>query len=312
MFCSSPCLKALLSLIPHGKLKCPTCKDPFKPFEIFSVDPEGEGRERSVELLSEALLGMEERGGAALGVSSSSSSGSTGSSSSSSSGSRGCSQQLPSGVPSTERVNAITLPDSLAKNVGSKVATLLRRLVCLAEEEDKAIVVSSSPNCLYSVQAGCRVLGIPCSLLAGSASARADTVALFSSSAAAASSSSSSFGGRPLRVLLLSTFADCAGLTLTAANHLYLMDQVLHLNTLMQLQARLARLGQTKSVYIYHLCTFPVDAAMLLQRHRGAAPLCATEDSPSPLASAPATVIDNQVLSPEAALSLLRYSTSAF
>jgi hypothetical protein len=58
----------------------------------------------------------------------------------------------------------------------------------------------------------------------------------------------------PLRVLLLHATADCAGLTLTAANHLFLLDAVLSAATLAQLVGRICRVGQRKPCVVYHLC----------------------------------------------------------
>ena len=58
----------------------------------------------------------------------------------------------------------------------------------------------------------------------------------------------------PLRVLLLHATADCAGLTLVCANHLFLLDPVLSAATLAQLVGRICRVGQLKPCVVYHFC----------------------------------------------------------
>jgi len=271
MFCSDPCLKFLISKSAFvAGLKCPVCKERFTPSDIFSVDPHCEGREKSIELLAATLHP------AGLG----------GGSSASASASGRAGYGVPTTVPSTERVTGVPLPDSLARTLGSKVAALLRRLACLPAE-DKSIVVCASARGLEGVRSGCRALGIGCAMLAGSASSRADTVARFSE------------GGAALRVLLLVTGTDCAGLTLTAASHLFLLDQVVLQNTHVQLCARLARLGQVKPVFIYHLVSFPVDEAMLRARE-GAA-----EKGSAAQGSGVSVSIDARLCSAEETLALL-------
>jgi SNF2 family DNA or RNA helicase len=52
-------------------------------------------------------------------------------------------------------------------------------------------------------------------------------------------------------VLLLSTQANAAGLTLTAANNLLVLDVTLNLEDELQLLHRIHRIGQTRPVNIF-------------------------------------------------------------
>lgn len=55
------------------------------------------------------------------------------------------------------------------------------------------------------------------------------------------------------RVLVLAVATDCAGLTLTRANHLFLLDPVLSPAVFAQLVGRIARQGQTRPCFVYDM-----------------------------------------------------------
>ena len=104
------------------------------------------------------------------------------------------------------------------------------------------------------IQLACRQEKIGCAILGGGATQRAEVVAAFTSPSSTTT------------LLLLHAEQDCAGLTLTAANHLFLLDQPLSTNILAQLTARIARLGQRKPCYVYHLLLTPLDEACVTLR----------------------------------------------
>ena len=55
------------------------------------------------------------------------------------------------------------------------------------------------------------------------------------------------------KALVLAVATDCAGLTLTRANHLFLVDPILSPAVSAQLVGRIARQGQTRPCSVYHL-----------------------------------------------------------
>ncbi len=51
---------------------------------------------------------------------------------------------------------------------------------------------------------------------------------------------------------MLAVATDCAGLTLTCANHIFLLDPVLSPAVMAQLVGRISRQGQTRPCYVYN------------------------------------------------------------
>jgi SNF2 family DNA or RNA helicase len=109
----------------------------------------------------------------------------------------------------------------------------------------------------------CRALngeGVSAAVLHGSAAQRAEVVKRFISPAAGA-------GG--LQVLLLNATADCSGLSLVVANHLFVLDPVMSPATLQQLCGRISRQGQTKPCAIYHVISSgSVDEGLVMIRSK--------------------------------------------
>jgi len=200
---------------------------------VFTVDPLSHGRERSLA----PLATLAARGAAAL--------------------SGGAPAAEVEGLPATRAVNGCELPAASLRRYGSKLCAVLRRLLRLPAGE-KAIVVCGWGALLDAAARACAALRLGAVLLAGSPTARAEKVRAFTTSAAA-------------RVLLLHAATDCAGLTLVAANHLFLLDQQLHPGTLAQLVARIARQGQARQCFVYHVFSAPVDVATLRARERASA-----------------------------------------
>ena len=82
--------------------------------------------------------------------------------------------------------------------------------------------------------------GVSAAVLHGTAAQRAEVVKRFISQ-----------GG--LRVLRLNATADCSGLSLVVANHLFVLDPVMSPATLQQLCGRISRQGQVRPCAIYHV-----------------------------------------------------------
>jgi hypothetical protein len=57
----------------------------------------------------------------------------------------------------------------------------------------------------------------------------------------------------PPRVLILSLGTDCAGLTLTCASHLFVLDPPLSPAVMSQLVGRICRQGQTRTCHVFHM-----------------------------------------------------------
>jgi len=80
---------------------------------------------------------------------------------------------------------------------------------------------------------------------------------------------SASFLGAPARVLLLDANADCSGLSLTVANHVFLLDPVPNEGDLAQLAGRVGRCGRNKPCFVYMIVadgTCEEDAIEALKR----------------------------------------------
>jgi SNF2 family DNA or RNA helicase len=123
---------------------------------------------------------------------------------------------------------------------GGKLMCISRRLKTLTPSGDKAIVATTFATLLPLAQAAFRAEGIDAEVLSGPPAQRARAVQNFQTKPRA-------------RVLLLSIGADCAGLTLTAANHLFVLDPVLSPQVMGQLAGRICRQGQVKPCFVYHM-----------------------------------------------------------
>lgn len=72
-----------------------------------------------------------------------------------------------------------------------------------------------------------------------------------------------------VQVLLLAMGMDASGLTLTCANHLFVLDPVLSPAVNAQLIGRICRQGQVRPCYVCHLLVEnSVETRMTLLRHR--------------------------------------------
>ena len=141
--------------------------------------------------------------------------------------------------------------------LGSKLAALCRCVRTLPPDEK--VVVATSFNRLRGIAAAkLRAEGIPALVLAGSAAEMAATVAHFISEPAHGS-----------RALVLRMVTDCAGLTLTRASHLFLLDPPLLPSVAAQLIGRITRQGQARPCYIYHVVSEgSVDERLIRMRDR--------------------------------------------
>jgi hypothetical protein len=251
---------------------CPSCRRPFTLAELLVVDPglagqeaasvslesvyaDGTGTGRGSAGTGAAAASAGAEGSAALAATASSASSSLHRSSSSGSGGTSASDHTATlaqyGVASMAAVNAIQLPSSLA-DYGSKVGAVCRRLQCLPAG-DKAIIVSRFSRALDCAAAALGELGVGAVRLEGPPSKRADAVRVFNAA-------------RPeiVRAMLLNAEADCSGLTLVAANHMFLLEPVLGRSTLAQLIGRVSRMGQTKACVVYHLVATPTHEEALI------------------------------------------------
>jgi hypothetical protein len=72
-----------------------------------------------------------------------------------------------------------------------------------------------------------------------------------------------------IRVLLLDMHSSYSGVTLTAANHLFLLDAFHNISETQQIIARISRQGQRKPCFVYHMCCdASVEEAILVKRER--------------------------------------------
>ena len=116
---------------------------------------------------------------------------------------------------------------------------IARRLKSIAGG-DKAVVATTFASLLPLARQAFGAEGIDAVVLSGSAGERAAAVQAFQTKPAT-------------RVLLLAVGTDCAGLTLTMANHLFVVDPVLSAAVMAQLVGRVVRQGQQRECTIYHM-----------------------------------------------------------
>ena len=164
---------------------------------------------------------------------------------------------LPSTVPFASNLPART-PDvcnlplaARSDDHGSKVCAMLRRLRSLPPT-DKALVVSTWQPVLDIAARACSANGVRAVALKGAPSERDRAARDFSSLPA-------------VRVLLLNAATDCAGLTLTAASHLFVLDVLLDATVQAQLVGRICRLGQQRQCHVYHMAALDTAEEVLLR-----------------------------------------------
>ena len=147
-------------------------------------------------------------------------------------------------------VNSTTLPTALGAGAdnkyGTKTIVLVRRLLSLPASH-KAVVVTRWPTLLNLLREAIQRAGIGVRVLKGSPSERSRAVEAFSATSATTVDAGS------CRVLLLLSSTDCAGITLTAASHLFLMEPTDSHSVTSQLVARIARQGQCRPCVVYHI-----------------------------------------------------------
>lgn len=126
-------------------------------------------------------------------------------------------EPLPGQVAPTEAVNSVKLSvpggaSAAGERYGAKIATLLRRLKRMPAG-DKAVVATSWPRLRPVIAAALRAEGIDAVVLEGTPAQMSASVAQFTAK------------GDPhrIKVMLLAVGTDCSGLTLTVANHLFIV-----------------------------------------------------------------------------------------
>ena len=125
----------------------------------------------------------------------------------------------------------------------------------------QVVVATSLPKLLAAARAAFAAEGFTALVLDGSPSERAAAAAAFVSTPASR-----------VKALLLNSAADCAGLTLTAANHLFVLEPIPSPPVFAQLCARICRMGQRKHCYVYSVAVErSIEERLLALRQRLAA-----------------------------------------
>ena len=176
----------------------------------------------------------------------------------------------PHTVQSSPQVNAIPLKPS-GSDSGTRLAVCIRRILCISEQSscaDKVVIasfafgssVASSPLKEALVNA-LKQENIAAVCVSGTQVEQAEAIRRFDDEP-------------DIRVLLLDMRSSYSGVTLTAANHLVLLDPFLHLPETQQIIARISRQGQRKPCFVYHMCAAgTVEEAILVKRERPASEL---------------------------------------
>ncbi len=131
------------------------------------------------------------------------------------------------------------IPGQLAKT-SSKVQTLVEALVTAVADGHKALVFSQWTKLLDLIEPELTAAGVRFSRLDGSTPNRGEVTAEFQTDA-----------GPP--VMLISLKAGGTGLTLTAADHVFLVDPWWNPAVEAQAADRAHRIGQDKPVFVYRL-----------------------------------------------------------
>ena len=253
------CLTAWLGI----KRVCPVCDRPLDPVrDIFVVTAHGRGSEVSLRHKGFA----EEPASASARASQAAHP-----------------MPLPVGVPAT--ANA-ALPGGEVDVYGTKIAAIARRLALL-QRGDKAIVVSRDWHVLVAIGAALRdpSCGIPAVTLDGTSLKRNATVSKFRDP-----------GDASPRVLLLNSRTDSAGVTLTAASHLFIVDCGVEEPVVRQLCGRIRRLGQRKTCIVYHVVVDAPDSIEPLLLRAGRPAVAAASAAGSSTSEAALRPLDAAVL----------------
>ena len=138
--------------------------------------------------------------------------------------------------------HAALVPGSGYRGVSSKLSLLTELLQCAIDEGHRALVFSQWTSLLDFVEPELERIGVPFVRLDGGTADREGVVAQFQLD-----------GGPP--VMLLSLKAGGTGLTLTAADHVFLLDPWWNPAVEKQAADRAHRIGQSKPVMVYRIIT---------------------------------------------------------
>jgi hypothetical protein len=164
--------------------------------------------------------------------------------------------------------SSILAPIQSGSDLGTRLNVCIRRIRCINEQSngsDKVVVASfsfgSGPASTLLKDALVNALkreGISAVCVSGAQAQQAEAIR--------------KFDDHPdICVLLLDMHSSYSGVTLTAANHLLLLDPFHNLPEAQQIIARISRQGQRKPCFIYHMCCdASVEEAILVKREMAA------------------------------------------
>jgi hypothetical protein len=166
-------------------------------------------------------------------------------------------------VPSSSTINNIHIRPS-GLDIGTRLAVCIRRIRCIYVEsqgDDKVVIASFSfaKSLLKDkLVAALKQENISAVCVSGPQVQQAAAIQRFEEDP-------------DIRVLLLDMHSSYSGVTLTAGNHLFLLDPFHHVPETQQIIARISRQGQRKPCFIYHMCgSGTVEEAVLVKRERSA------------------------------------------
>ena len=147
---------------------------------------------------------------------------------------------------------------------GTRLNVCIRRIRCINEQSsglDKVVVASfsfgsgqSSAHIKDALVNALKREGISAVCVSGAQAQQAEAIRRFDEDP-------------DIRVLLLDMHSSYSGVTLTAANHLFLLDAFQNLSETQQIIARISRQGQRKPCFVHHLCCdASVEEAILVKR----------------------------------------------
>lgn len=202
----------------------------------------------------------------------------------STSSSEACSVPHSQVVPSSSTINSIHLRPS-GLDIGTRLAVCIRRIRCIHVEsqgDDKVVIASFSfaKSLLKDkLVAALKQENISAVCVSGPQVQQAAAIQKFEEDP-------------DIRVLLLDMHSSYSGVTLTAGNHLFLLDPFHHIPETQQIIARISRQGQRKPCFIYHMCgSGTVEEAVLVKRERPASVIQILSAPISPAVALPADVV---------------------
>ena len=229
------------TITPQSSATCFGCNQPYQIGDCFAVSATvGVTREEQVQLLTDFVSGsMSVAGGGVMGG------GGAGAGAGAGGGGGGVttiggSDGLPSGLATSATVNAIKLRST---QLGIKLSALVRRIKALPKDE-KVIVATSWAGLRKITGDSLKAEGIPNVVIAEKATADEIATRL---------STFKNTDALTCRVLVLAVATDCAGLTLTRANHLFILDPIISPAVFAQLVGRIARQGQSRPCTVYNM-----------------------------------------------------------